>query len=117
MTESEAKTHLERMLVALIRYRSVVNSELRDLYKTASGVQKWSLGQEGSELIKILTSATRTSRSLSPSEFLNFTYIAELLAPEIKLTMGVMFKDGPELPAYNVDLMRGWDPEREEQSA
>jgi len=113
MKESEARETLNKLLVALQKFRSMAAEELpRDILTMVAGASMhWTVGGDMMEgLIKALDKSP-----LEPSEFYNFMTIATSLATETPVLFEYL--TGEQLPAPEITLVAdGWEPETEESN-
>lgn len=111
MKESEAREVLNKLLVALQKFRSMAAEELpRDILNMVAGASMhWTVGGDMMDgLIKTLDKSP-----LEPMEFYNLMTIATSLATETPVFFEYL--TGEKLPAPDMKtLADGWEPETEE---
>lgn len=108
MTEREAREILNKLLVALQKFRSMAAEELPShiLNMVAGASMHWTVGGDMMDgLIKALDKSP-----LEPSEFYNFMTIATSLATETPVFFEYL--TGEQLPAPDMKILAdGWEPE------
>jgi hypothetical protein len=107
MRQSEARTLVEHVLVALTRYRGIAAEQLGpDMLDVAKQVEAWTLGSKNPlpACEKMLE-----QEPMEPMAFYNLMYLAHNIAPELAMAVGVFQK--VDLPKPDILWVRGWDPE------
>lgn len=108
MKESEAREILNKLLVALQKFRSMAAEELpQEILTLVSGTSMhWTVG---GDMLDALVKALDKS-PLEPSEFYNFMTIATSLATETPILFEYL--TGERLPAPDLKILAdGWEPE------
>jgi len=107
MKESEARTLVEHLLVALTRYRGMAREQLGpELLAVAEQVEQWTLGP------KCPIPACETMLAQKPMEplaFFNLMYLAHNMAPELAVAVSVLRQ--VTLPAPDTRWLTGWQAE------
>ena len=109
MKESEARTLVEHLLVAVTRYRGMAREQLGpELLAIAEQVEQWTLGPK----CPIAACETMlTQKPMEPMAFYNLMYLAYNMAPE--LAMAVSILRHADLPKPDTRWLTGWESETE----
>ena len=106
MNQKEAHEIVERLIVAIQRFRSMNDEELGDTFADISAeLLPWSLGNPG----VLPTLLKMAERPIAPGEMFNILYIAHELEPTIAAVYCIIHKE--DLPNPELDQLMHLDTE------